>query len=127
MNSWRAIDDGFRDVYLNMALDEAVFTRALAEKIPYPTIRFYGFSNPSVTFGYAQNFSNDISRYREEGFSVARRITGGGTVYHESDLTYSLVAPVDCMPDFRSLESSYRIVHEAIAYSFKRFSLDRAS
>ena len=78
------------NVYEHMALDEQML-RSRPEEV---TLRFYHWvSGPAVTFGYAQ-FINEVRRgLQTRGFSGAhaRRPTGGGVVFHEDDLTFSLV------------------------------------
>lgn len=73
-----------------MALDEQV-VHARAEEI---TLRFYNWvPGPAVTFGYAQFISEVRRALQARGFTGAytRRPTGGGVVFHEDDLTFSLV------------------------------------
>ncbi len=73
-----------------MALDEQV-VRTRPEEI---TLRFYNWTpGPAVTFGYAQFISEVRRTLQERDFSAeyARRPTGGGVVFHEDDLTFSLV------------------------------------
>jgi lipoyl(octanoyl) transferase len=70
----------------NMAIDEA-----LLEQSDTPTIRFYCWARPSLSFGYFGKFS-DVER--ESGArELVRRWTGGGMVPHGDDLTYALIVP----------------------------------
>lgn len=78
------------NVFEHMALDEQT-VRTRPDEV---SLRFYHWTpGPAVTFGYAQ-FIGEVRRaLAARGFSgaYARRPTGGGVVFHEDDLTFSLV------------------------------------
>ena len=80
-----------------MAFDE-VLVRTRPHEI---TLRFYPWTNEdAVTFGYAQ-FVREVRRMlaeRKFAGPYARRPTGGGIVFHEGDLTFSLVFPSASRP-----------------------------
>jgi lipoate-protein ligase A len=75
-----------RSAAMNMAIDEA-----LLEFTIIPTIRFYRWRSPALSFGYFGKFS-DVAIYTSER-DLVRRWTGGGIVFHGEDLTYSMVIP----------------------------------
>ena len=68
-----------------MALDEA-----LLEAAECLTLRLYGWQPPAVSLGYFQDYSA-IAPALPPGMDVVRRITGGGAIWHEHEVTYSLV------------------------------------
>src|SRR5262249_46055918 len=72
-----------RSAAMNMAIDEA-----LLESATIPTIRFYGWHSPALSFGYFGRFS-DVAIYAADR-DLVRRWTGGGIVLHGDDLTYSV-------------------------------------
>lgn len=80
------------NVFEHMAFDEQT-VRLRPHTV---TLRFYRWTDgPAVTFGYAQ-FLREVDRaLAERTFSGprVRRPTGGGVVFHEDDLTFSLVFP----------------------------------
>jgi lipoate-protein ligase A len=79
-----------------MATDEAIMLAVAAGKVP-PTLRFYGWSPPCVSIGYAQSLGQevDLDACRRYGYSWVRRPTGGRAVLHIDELTYSVIAPLD--------------------------------
>ena len=93
---------------MNMAIDEALlFEEANRE----PILRCYRWRAPSVSFGYFTLWTSVADRYRQ--WDLVRRWTGGGTVEHHGDFTYSLVLPAGgFLPTNREL---YSLVHTSIA------------
>jgi len=71
---------------MNMAIDEALLETAVV-----PSIRFYRWRSPALSFGYFGKFS-DVAICAAER-DLVRRWTGGGIVFHGDDLTYSIVIP----------------------------------
>lgn len=80
---------------MNMAIDEAVL-RARIENLAPNTVRFYCWKPSAVSVGRFQSIDNEIhlDNCRKYCVDVVRRISGGGTVYHDvrSEITYSVVA-----------------------------------
>lgn len=103
----------------NMAFDEALLLEA--PRCGFPILRFYGWSEPAVTFGYFQHYGevSQITRVRP----LIRRPTGGGIVPHLADWTYSLaVPPGHPWYALRAVES-YRTMHAWIVDAFARLDL----
>src|SRR2546423_7058888 len=101
-----------RSAALNMAVDEALLVEATV-----PILRFYQWRRPSISFGY-------FGRYAEVALEagdreIIRRWTGGGTVPHGQDFTYSVVIP-SSHPFFQqSSIEIYSAVHDAIREALK--------
>jgi lipoate-protein ligase A len=80
---------------MNMAIDEAILTARVAGKVPN-TLRFYRWHPSAVSIGRNQNPENEVylDACRQQGVDVVRRISGGGTVYHdyEGEVTYGVIA-----------------------------------
>ena len=89
-----------RSALQNMRQDEADF--AAAEDYPQARLRFYSWSRPAITCGYAQRPDKliDTARATALGVELASRITGGGMVFHQpGELTYCLIAPLGALPE----------------------------
>jgi lipoate-protein ligase A len=95
------------DAAMNMAIDEALLEHARA-----PVLRFYGWRQPSLSFGYFGKFA-DVAAETERR-DVVRRWTGGGAVLHGEDLTYSLVTPATDPASAHGPAAIYAALHLAI-------------
>jgi lipoate-protein ligase A len=104
-------DDTLHSAAMNMAIDEA-----LLEHATVPSIRFYQWRSPAVSFGYFGKFSNVASYVRKR--DLVRRWTGGGIVLHGDDLTYSIVIPVSDAAFGESSISIYEKIHRALSHAF---------
>jgi lipoate-protein ligase A len=100
-------DGGIRSAAENMAVDETLLESASA-----PTLRFYRWRRPSLSFGYFGSFADVAAE--EPRREIVRRWTGGGIVLHGSDLTYSIILPRAEAPGSLSVRAVYTQVHEAI-------------
>lgn len=92
--TFRLLETGVSPGVFNMGLDEAVLG-AVAEGRQPPTLRLYGWNPPTVSLGYFQGLDEEVDREAcaRMGVDVVRRITGGGAVFHDAELTYSIVLP----------------------------------
>jgi lipoyl(octanoyl) transferase len=97
-----------RSAALNMAIDEA-----LLETAQTPSIRFYRWSHPALSFGYFGKVA-DVTNHAPER-DLVRRWTGGGIVFHGEDLTYSVVIPAADPAFSESAISIYEKIHGALA------------
>ena len=92
---------------MNMAIDEA-----LLEYAAVPSIRFYRWHSPALSFGYFGKFAH-VARYAGER-DLVRRWTGGGIVFHGDDLTYSIVIPANDKAFSESSMAIYEKVHRGL-------------
>jgi lipoate-protein ligase A len=113
---WRLIIDGALPAERNMAVDDAMFRLCSAGRQGvYPTLRFYQWKNPTLSFGSSQKFDRavDEAYCKKAGYDIVRRPTGGRAVLHHIEATYSVVAPVG--EEFgQSIQETYRLVSEGI-------------
>lgn len=98
-------DPARADAATNMALDEA-----LLESSTEPALRFYGWARPALSFGYFGKFAEVENDPRD----LIRRWTGGGSVPHGGDLTYSLVTPATQTAFQLGSIGIYAALHSAI-------------
>jgi len=94
MSVWRLLKLETQNASANMAIDEAILQARIGNFVPN-TVRFYKWNPSAVSVGKFQNVENEvqIDNCEKYGVDIVRRITGGGTVYHdaEGELTYSVI------------------------------------
>ncbi|WP_157606281.1 lipoate--protein ligase family protein [Schlesneria paludicola] len=101
----------------NMAVDEALLESAITDNVA--TLRWYQWREPTVSLGYFQKSADLVDNDSIAGLPVVRRLTGGGAILHDNELTYSI-----CLPASQSLFAQphelYDIVHLAIIGSLRQ-------
>ena len=108
---FRLLETGAHDAAFNMALDEAVLEAVAAGSSP-PTLRFYSWSPPAISIGYFQGMREelDLAACERLGVEAVRRVTGGGAVFHDAEITYSLVVPEGHELAPPDILESYRLI-----------------
>lgn len=121
----RLLQTGHKTAATNMALDESVLHHVASGESP-PTFRLYGWKPSAVSIGYFQSLEEevDLDVCRDSGVDVVRRITGGGAVFHDEEVTYSAVVPEkwESIPD--SIPGSYEYICGGILVGLKKIGLD---
>ena len=90
-NRGRLIVDGPSEGAWNMSVDQALLHSA--ENLGQTTLRFYQWSQPTLSLGYFQSHSDRESHSPSSNCSSIRRASGGGAIVHHHELTYSLSLP----------------------------------
>lgn len=108
-HDWQLLWEDPQDPALHMAIDE-VLLREVAAGRRAPTLRIWEWAAPAVVIGASQSLHNevDLDQARRLGFTVVRRISGGGAMFVEpqNTITYSLYAPPSLVAGL-SLTQSY--------------------
>ena len=106
---------------MNMAIDEAIL--AAQKEQPNPTLRFYGWTQPAFSFGYFQNIASevDVEACRADGIELVKRMTGGGTVVHGWELTYTLILPRGAGEI--SVSEAYQAIGQSLVTAFQRLGV----
>jgi len=114
--NWRLILDPLLDGRENMAVDEAVLISSDASREFTPTLRIYGWSAPTLSIGYHQSAAGfaDEGGNSPSGLPVVRRVTGGRAVLHDSEITYSIVAPAAHPLFSGGITSAYLVISRCI-------------
>ncbi len=121
---WRFVDTGARDAASNMALDEALLVMHEAGAT-LPTLRVYGWCQPTLSLGYAQNAHQevDLVACHAQGVAVVRRPTGGRAVLHDQEVTYSVVMPLALDDGPHTITEHYRRIGMALAAALQALGL----
>ena len=111
-----------------MAIDEAMLCARIAGTAP-ATVRFYGWSSPTVSLGYGQLLDGTVDRRacHRLGVGLVRRPTGGSAILHETpaaELTYAVVARRDDFPGGDDVLETYRVLGEGLRAGLRRLGVD---
>ncbi|PNX54161.1 MAG: lipoate--protein ligase [Thermoplasmata archaeon M9B2D] len=122
---WRLIQTGMNTAFSNMAIDQAILVANSKGKVP-PTVRFYGWMPPAISIGYFQSLTDEIDIQACERFGVdyVRRITGGGAVFHEKELTYSIVIPESHVEIPKNIMASYGRICGAVIKGLQHIGIE---
>jgi lipoate-protein ligase A len=108
--------------YLNMAIDEANLIFGDRDEI---ILRFFGWIPASVSIGTFQKIQEiNIEYLKENNIPFVRRPTGGKGVYHEHELTYSIIIPhKHTLFELDTIES-YKEISKIFINSLKEFGIN---
>ena len=122
---WRLLDTGPADGFTNMAVDEALLEVFVAEGA-LTTVRFYGWSPPAVSLGYAQSIEReiDVKQCISLGIDVVRRPTGGRAVLHDHEVTYSVVISGDDPRVSCGVLAAYLTISQAMIRGLSYLGID---
>ena len=97
-----------------MARDEALLTRVGDGSSP-PTLRLYEWAEPTISLGYFQQYRAYETLPPPAGrFALVRRLTGGGAILHDRELTYSLTLPARHPLVAHRPNHLYELVHDTL-------------
>ena len=118
METWRLITTWGAPPEFNMGLDGAL----LEDTDSPPTLRFYTWDPAALSLGYFQRF--DEVPAASDATSVASRITGGGAIHHQNELTFSISTSLS-HPLFKGpVARSYERVHELVRGALSRLGCE---
>ena len=116
---WRIIDSGSQDGPTNMAVDEAILSAVSTGQSP-STLRFYSWNPICLSIGRSQQVSDvDLERLGERGFDIVRRPTGGRSILHCEEFTYSICMSKQDPIAIGGVLSTYRRISNGILASLK--------
>ncbi len=123
--TWFLIDSGSDNGPRNMAVDEALLD-SMKQSAARPVLRFYTWSQPTISVGYFQNVFEDfdLDACRQRGWPLVRRLTGGRAVFHDDELTYSIVLPGAAPEAAGGVLASYRRLSRGLLWGLRTLSLD---
>jgi len=104
-----------------MALDQGLLD--LARETSAGFLRLYRWDPPCLSFGRNEPALRRYDRERIErlGLDVVRRPTGGRAVWHATELTYAVAAP---LASFGSAPRAYHAIHRLLASALARLGVE---
>lgn len=119
---WHLIDSGYLPADEIMAKD--VYLLQQLESDQQPKLHFYNWLGNSLTYGYfakPENFLN-LSAIEYYGIKMARRPTGGGIIFHQTDLAFSVLIPAS-HPEFSiNALDNYCFINQKVSQAISHFS-----
>ncbi len=108
MKHFRLIRSLASSAVYNMEMDEKIFNRYSEDGIG--VLRVYRWEKPSFTYGFSQNPRNEINldKCASDGIQIAKRMTGGGILFHNDEITYSFVCSKEDMGEPKCVFVAYR-------------------
>ncbi|MBY9020529.1 MAG: lipoate--protein ligase family protein [Candidatus Lokiarchaeota archaeon] len=125
---WRFLPLETRSGYWNMALDEAILDAVIKQEAPN-TLRFFKWNPSTISIGRNQSLSNEVNVNfaKESGFNIVRRITGGGSVFHDNtrEITYSIVCPTRFLGNLNAKKviEQFEKIEEGIILALTNYGL----
>lgn len=110
----RQLIDAPLDGPTNMGRDAALLAGVDRGSSP-PTLRWYQWSPATISLGHFQRYDDYAALAPPAGaLPVVRRVTGGGAILHDAELTYSLTMPATHTLAAGNPACLYRTMHAAI-------------
>ena len=94
----------------NMAMDAAMLELGATRDVS--VIRIYRWCEPTVSVGYFQG-SSDHQQSPFPGLPTVRRLSGGGAILHDLEITYSCTLPAS-HPVRQDPSELYGIIHRSL-------------
>ncbi|MFA6505749.1 MAG: biotin/lipoate A/B protein ligase family protein [Treponemataceae bacterium] len=122
---FRLLRTGFHDAAFNMGFDEAIL-ESVAAGVQKPTLRLYAWKPAAVSIGFFQGLRDEVDTdsCAAHGVDVVRRITGGGAVFHQAEITYSIVIPETSPLAPKSILDSYGILCGGVIEGLRGLGLE---
>lgn len=126
--SWRVIETWEAPGAYHMALDEAMSILVGKGQVP-PTLRLYTWQPSALSLGMHQVLHRSIDREsaRRLGVDIVRRPSGGRTVFHDMEVTYSIILP-ESMPGIpRSIREAFRLLTQGLVQAYHLLGIAQAA
>ncbi len=124
--NWQVIHGTAYSPLMQMALDQVLAEEVGAGRRE-PTLRLWEWDAPAVVIGSFQSVKNEVDLVNADkhGFTVVRRISGGGAMFMEAGtaITYSIYAPSDLVEGM-TFADSYAYLDEWVIVALKNLGID---
>jgi lipoate-protein ligase A len=116
---WRVLDSGIKNAQAIMQTDTDLLESLHVDK--NSCLHLYDWNGPSATYGYFLKPSELL--LSQEGLQLARRPTGGGLVFHVSDLAFSVLLPATHPALQHTLGPihNYKIINQVVASVLNKY------
>jgi lipoate-protein ligase A len=123
---FRLLSESALDGAVNMARDEALMVR-VGRGESRPTLRLYQWKEPTISLGYFQPFAQfEALPAPYNKLAVVRRLTGGGAILHDLELTYSITVAAGHPLIADGANRLYEHAHDAVIAALGALGVDAA-
>jgi lipoate-protein ligase A len=124
MREWKILDTGRDSAQENMAIDAKLLEEM--KKDDPPILHLYEWEGDAATYGHFLDPKKflDLDRATALGLSLARRPTGGGIIFHVSDLAFSVLVPANFPHYSTNTLDNYDFINSAVKRGVKNFLED---
>lgn len=118
---WKILDTGKRSAKENMAIDAELLEKMKPDD--FPVLHLYDWKGDSATYGYFLDPKKflDLEKAEAQGLSLARRPTGGGIIFHVSDLAFSVLVPANFPHYSTNTLDNYDFINSAVKRGVNSF------
>lgn len=118
---WKILHSGVESAQNNMDIDQKLLHGISCRDCPL--LRFYDWEGPSATYGY---FINPLNYLEQKGIEkmrlqLGRRPTGGGIVFHLTDLAFSVIIPASHPAYSLNTLDNYAFINRQVARAVVNF------
>jgi lipoate-protein ligase A len=104
----------------NMAVDEVLLEAAVNDDLC--SLRWYRWNQPTISLGHFQNVAAVAGIAELAGLPVVRRLSGGGAIVHDRELTYSCALPAS-HPYALQPRDLYTRIHQRVIEVLAEFGI----
>jgi lipoate-protein ligase A len=116
-SQWQIIDSGVASAKRNMELD----TKLLEELDGRPILHLYDWEVSSVTYGHFIDPTLFLSQEAFACLELAKRPTGGGVIFHQSDWAFSALIPSSYHAYSMNTMDNYAFINQIVIHSIRHF------
>lgn len=119
---WKCLDTGVRSAAANMELDAALLEDLKDETDSI--LHLYDWETDAATYGYfigPENFLN-MENVKKHKLDLARRPTGGGIIFHNCDLAFSVLVPAGSPWFSRNPLDNYVFINQRVIWAIEQMS-----
>ena len=122
---WKFLFTPELDGYSNMVMDADLLSRYTQDPKRQPVFRIYTWKDPFYTLGHSQDpeAELDVKSCEEQGIGYVKRITGGGIIYHDHEITYSMVCSKADLPQHSVIADSFKHICSFLLHFYRRLGL----
>ncbi len=118
---WRIIETKTGNAAWNMAVDEALLESH--KKGDLPILRLYRWDRALSVGRFCDPAKDlDLQNVKEKSIGIVRRLSGGGILVHDKDLSYSLILSRSLMGE-RSIKENYRYLCRFLICLYEKIGL----